>query len=78
MDTEGNIYIRIGALEFPGYKPPKKGKAPIIHGKENMTIYATIDYAARAPTPPPEYEEEEDVMGVLPDRPVRADDEGDT
>ena len=69
MDDDGCIYIKINAIEFPRYRPPKPGHKHVIHGADNKKIYSTIDHTARAPTPLPECEEEEeDVMGHLPDR----------
>ena len=70
MDDDGCQYIT--ALEFPNFKPPKKGGAVVIHGIENRTIYASIDYNAKAEPlpedPPAADDDEDDIWGTLPSR----------
>ena len=70
IDDDGCQYVT--ALEFPNFKPPKKGHGVVIHGIENQTIYASIDYNAKADPLPADPvandDDEEDVMGTLPSR----------
>ena len=71
MDADGCQYVT--ALEFPNFKPPKKGTMPVIHGIENRVIYASIDYNAKADPlpedPPPAADgDDDDIWGTLPSR----------
>ena len=70
MDDDGCQYIT--ALEFPNFRPPKNGQGIVIHGADSRTIYASIDYNAKAEplpeNPPAGYDDEDDVWGTLPSR----------
>ena len=66
VSDDGCVYIKV---DFPKCKT--QTSADVIHGKEQMTVYAQIDWTKSPPEieeqhDPPAYEEEEDVMGQLP------------